>query len=267
MPSFAGPGKKALIVLASAVAVLLVTGGSFVATKPWFLTVLHGDVYSALGLWPSAYSAMSLLVNLVCLLFMVVPSIVIFRRRKRSGLNGLPLVAILVLLTLFPIFLLLAYPHSRERYSLAQVADPGPGTEVVLLQRSIYFPENSRLRGLVLVAEPGERLASVSPRGWPYDLLSRPSTAFRRLRPAEMRTLVEALRGASFFEFPQQLDPRSSGDHAALYIALRHEGKTWRTFGRVSHPAYDRLLAAFEAALSSLSIPRDSEWWVPSSEP
>jgi hypothetical protein len=223
---------------------------------------MHGDLFRWLGGEEPLFALEAFLFNFLLLLAVYFLGRAVGRWRKLSSGGpigrllgyGAPAVVVFVALFLYPTlkgFMAVRSSQFRET------------SVVVLLDRNVYYPEESRWRGLVVSANPDFSLQSL-PQEWPFSLLQPGTTALRRVSNNQLRQILEALRKSSFFELPEQLDPRPSLDHAALYLAVHQDGVTKRAFGRVSDQGFQHLASAAEALLRQLGLGRD--WWMGSQE-
>lgn len=222
--------------------------------RPWALVVLHGDLYAAFGAEETFIELVSFSVNFLLLFALFVISKVFGRAwaHLRSGPVMAPVAAGLLLC-----LVIVCYPKAKALFLSQLLVDDPSNTIVVLVDRNVYYPEETRVRGLVIACK--ENPARYLPMDvWPFSLLPEQAVILV-ITDQRMSHVLDILRGTEFFAAPEQLDPRPSLNFEGLYIAIYQPNRMFRSFGRASEAGFERLNSARARLLEVLEL--DNNWF------
>lgn len=224
--------------------------------QPWPLMVMSAELstYTPLSLvQPRLAPSLVLLVALVIAFVLGLAFRLLLRKFGTAGGLALGQVFGWVLV----LGSIAAYPELRGFTRFAQFQRCNEAPVITYVDRNVDY-EVPTVRGLVI--RPSTQSADTQlPEGWPYSLLGSSNTLYVTAQSDEVARIVQRLMSARFFEFPEQLDPRPSLEHAARYVALSCNGTVVRTFGRLGDPGGDRIWSLEKAILPPLGL--GSDWW------
>lgn len=243
----------------------LVSGGFGVALaagmwlsgwSPWPVVVMAADLsrFSAFAMLKA--QSVPLAVPLIgsALVYLLVRVLRLLLRRPSAKL---PLAALHVAAWIIVLGVVVAYPETKEAARLQDLQRCTSPPVVTLVDRHAEY-EEPRVRGLVVVPD-GRDSAPALPVGWPYSLLDRSNTLYVSSSRETVRIILRELQDDEYFEFPEQLNPRESLDHAARYVAYSCGDEMFRVFGRLADPGGVKLWSLQEAILGPLNLSTD--WW------
>lgn len=224
--------------------------------NPWPVVVIAADLsrFSAFAMLEAQTVALAVSLIGLALVFLLVRGLRPLLRRPRVKL---PPAVLHVAAWAIVLGAIVAYPEAKEAARL-QALDSCTGFPVVTFVDRHAEYEEPRVRGLVVVPN-GRDSAPALPVGWPYSLLDGSNTLYVSSSKETVRAVLRELQDHEYFEFPEQLNPRESLDHAARYVAYSCDDRVFRVFGRLSDPGGRKLWSLQDAILGPLDLSPD--WW------
>ncbi len=226
-----------ILVIILAISLWLIRG-----VRPWPLVVIHGDISSFFGDEPWLFGVLGFLFNFSLLALMYF--IYLYFSRVKARITTNQWWATLAMTTGLVASAFFTYPEVKSYLAFHQISESGGGPEyIVIVYRNVYSSDETRWSSTVWSTSEVLSLDEL-PDDWPFFFLEEASTRLEIVNSSQIEVALESLKEGSFFEFPEQVDPRPSLNQGGLYVAIYRKNFLKRTFCRVSEPRCEDLWSA-----------------------